>query len=120
TASAGAEADDTRRTRSISSRHGSTRALWGLALTQPLADVGAWRTLERAKTVSRAADIHHVRSRQELILRVARAYFNILKAQDDLDALLAEKKAIEAQLQAARQGFELGSTTITDTHEAQS
>src|SRR5699024_9861270 len=48
------------------------------------------------------------------------AYFNILKAQDNLDALLAEKKAIQAQLQAAQQGFALGSTTITDTHEAQS
>ncbi|AQB57221.1 hypothetical protein BFW72_18255 [Bordetella pertussis] len=56
---------------------------------------------------------------QDLMLRVANAYFGILTAQDALAATEAEKAAVAEQLAAAKRTFELGNATITDTYEAQ-
>jgi len=56
---------------------------------------------------------------QDLILRVAQAYFDVLQAQDNLVFIGAQKAAISEQLAAARRNFEVGTATITDTHEAQ-
>ena len=59
-------------------------------------------------------------ARQDLILRVASAYFDVLNSQDALDAVLSLKTAAEQQLQLAKKSFEVGTVTITDVHEAQS
>lgn len=119
TASAGAEVDNTRRRRTLSDSHTTQRGVWALTLSQPLIDIGAWGALERAQYIARSADVARTQSHQDLILRVTQAYFNVLTAQDTLRALRAQKLAVESQLQAAQHGFELGATTITDTHEAQ-
>ncbi|OGT41151.1 MAG: channel protein TolC, partial [Gallionellales bacterium RIFOXYD2_FULL_52_7] len=58
-------------------------------------------------------------SGQELILRVAQAYFDVLMAQDNTALAQAQKKAITEQLEQAKRDFEVGTTTITDTYEAQ-
>jgi len=55
-----------------------------------------------------------------LALRVARAYFDVLLAQDDVELAAAQKAAISEQLEQAKRNFEVGTATITDTHEAQS
>jgi outer membrane protein len=120
TADALAQADDTRRVRGLSGNSGQGRAAWALTLTQPVVDIAAWGALKRAEYVASAADIAQSQSYQNLILRVAQAYFDVLAAQDTLRALHAQKSAVETQLRAAKQGFELGATTITDTYEAQS
>ena len=56
---------------------------------------------------------------QDLILRVAQAYFDVLQAQDNIAFIHSQKAAISEQLAAARRNFEVGTATITDTHEAQ-
>jgi outer membrane protein len=56
---------------------------------------------------------------QELIVRVAQFYFDVLAAQDALTTAQANKKAISEQLASAKRNFEVGTTTITDTREAQ-
>jgi len=56
---------------------------------------------------------------QNLILRVAQAYFDVLIAQDGVALAGAQKQAIAEQLEQAKRNFEVGSATITDTHEAQ-
>jgi outer membrane protein len=56
---------------------------------------------------------------QDLILRVAQAYFDVLGAQDTLELVRAQKAAISEQLAQAKRNFEVGTATITDTHEAQ-
>jgi len=58
-------------------------------------------------------------SRQDLALRVAVAYFNVLGAVDQLIALNAAKQATLEQLQQAKREFEVGTKTIIDTNEAQ-
>src|SRR5690606_15249555 len=95
------------------------RALWALTLTQPVFNLSAWGGLKRAEYVASLADVVQANAYQDLILRVSQAYFEVLAAQDTLRALQAQKDAVTTQLRAARQGFELGSTTIADTYEAQ-
>ncbi|MFM2037004.1 MAG: hypothetical protein RL459_2269 [Pseudomonadota bacterium] len=56
---------------------------------------------------------------QDLIVRVSQAYFDVLAAQDNLGFVLAQKAAVTEQLAAAKRNFEVGTSTITDTREAQ-
>lgn len=56
---------------------------------------------------------------QDLIVRVAQAYFDALVAQDTLAFIQAEKVSVAEQLAAAERNFEVGNSTITDTREAQ-
>ena len=52
-------------------------------------------------------------------MRTAQAYFDVLAAQDTLALVGAQKAAISEQLAQAKRNFEVGTATITDTHEAQ-
>jgi len=56
---------------------------------------------------------------QDLIVRVAQAYFNVLAAADALQTEQANSKAIAEQLASAKRNFEVGNATITDTREAE-
>lgn len=118
-ADAVAEVEDTRRLRGLNDNSSNRRALWALTLVQPIINIGAWGALERAGYIAKSADVVQEAAYQDLVLRVAQAYFDVLAAQDTLRALAAEKSAIQTQLRAAQQGFELGSITIADTYEAQ-
>ncbi len=68
--------------------------------------------IEQAKQDLKAAQ-------DDLIIRTAEAYFNILSAQDNLEFALIEQKAIARQLEQAEKRFEVGLTAITDVKEAQ-
>lgn len=112
--------DETRATRSVSSRsRDGTRGAWDLVLTQPLYDWSRWQRYEQAKLGVADAELQLQQAYQDLLLRVADAYFNVLAAQDTLAATEGEKAAVAAQLESARRNFELGNSTITDTYEAQ-
>ena len=119
TADAVAEVDNRRHLRGLNNSNSENRAFWALTLVQPVVNIGAWGELKRADYIAKSGDVAQAASYQELILRVAQAYFDVLAAQDTLRALEAEKSAVQSQLRAAQQGFELGSTTIADTYEAQ-
>ena len=56
---------------------------------------------------------------QDLIVRLAQAYFDVLAASDALGTVQTSKKAIAEQLASAKRNFEVGTATITDTREAQ-
>ncbi|WP_019559275.1 TolC family outer membrane protein [Caldimonas manganoxidans] len=71
---------------------------------------------DKALDISRA-DL--IQAEQDLIVRVAQAYFDVLAAQDALNTARANKTAIAEQLASARRNFEVGTATITDTREAQ-
>lgn len=93
---------------------------YALSLSQPLFDPAAWQNYEQSKLALTAGEAAFSVVQQDLILRTAQAYFDVLTAQDALTLLEAEKKAISEQLESAKRHFEVGSATITDTHEAQS
>jgi len=91
-----------------------------LSLSQPLFDIAAWQTYEQSKLSVAASEAAFATVQQDLILRVSQAYFDVLTAQDALTALQVQKVAISEQLASAKRNFEVGTATITDTHEAQS
>lgn len=95
------------------------RGVWDLALTQPLFDWGRWQNYEQSKLIVADVEVQLQQAYQDLLLRVADAYFNVLYAQDALTATEAEKAAVAGQLESAKRNFELGNATITDTYEAQ-
>ncbi|MBA4113448.1 MAG: channel protein TolC [Verminephrobacter sp.] len=56
---------------------------------------------------------------QDLLVRVSQAYFDVLAAQDTLTFVQAQKSAVSEQLASAKRNFEVGTTTVTDSREAQ-
>src|SRR5439155_7051007 len=67
----------------------------------------------------REAEATFAHASQDLAVRAAQAYFDVLAAQDTLTLVGAQKAAISEQLAQAKRNFEVGTATITDTHEAQ-
>ena len=96
-----------------------TSESYTLQLTQPLFRWANWQNYEQSKLQLAIGETQLAQARQDLILRVAQAYFDVLAAQDNLAFIRAQKAAIEEQLEAAKRNFEIGTATITDTHEAQ-
>ncbi len=91
----------------------------GIGLSQELYQRSSWVTLETAEKNARQADSAYAAQQQDLILRVATAYFEVLRAQDSLEFVQAEKSAVERQLDQEKQRFEVGLSAITNVHEAQ-
>jgi len=88
-------------------------------LTQPLFRWGNWETYQQGKLSAASSEAVFAQAQQDVILRVAQAYFDVLTAQDNLTATQAQKAATTEQLASAKRNFEVGTQTITDTHEAQ-
>ena len=95
--------------------------VWGAAIgfTQELYQRSSWITLDSAEKTARQADSSYAATQQALILRVATAYFEVLRSQDNLEFVRAEKAAVARQLEQTKQRFEVGLSAITDVHDAQ-
>ncbi|WP_423187532.1 outer membrane channel protein TolC [Alishewanella sp. d11] len=78
-----------------------------------------WQNLSRAEKVALQNQTVYDAELQSLILRVTNAYFDVLKANDNLTFVAAEKRSVERQLEQTKQRFAVGLTAITDVHEAQ-
>jgi outer membrane protein len=77
-------------------------------------------TIEQAKRSLSVAQTDLETAEQDLIVRVAQAYFDVLAARDVLASTRANKAANSEQLASAKRNFEVGTATITDAREAQS
>ncbi|GAA5315026.1 MAG: TolC family outer membrane protein [Candidatus Pelagadaptatus aseana] len=93
--------------------------LYQVNLTQPLFNMAAWFGYEQGKSLSQLAEAQFSADQQNLIVRVSEAYFNVLRAIDNMETAQAEETALGHQLEQTRQRFEVGLTAITDVHEAQ-
>jgi outer membrane protein len=76
--------------------------------------------LAQSELSAQLAEIQLAQANQDLILRVATAYFDVLASQDSLAVVRAQKQAFTEQFESARRNFEVGTATITDQQEAQS
>lgn len=97
----------------------SDRSGWSLDLRQSLFNTAQWRTLKRSSKEVAQAEADFEAAEQDLVVRVAEAYFNVLAAQDTLEAERAAKEAIGRQLEQAERRFEVGLIAITDVKESQ-
>ncbi len=97
----------------------ATNTIWGVSLRQSLFRWDQIVNLKRAdKTVTRAEAVREA-AQQDLIVRVAQRYFDVLAAEDRLTSINANREAIARQLEQAKQRFEVGLIAITDVQESQ-
>jgi outer membrane protein len=90
-----------------------------VAASQPLYRPANWATYKQGRLQVDLAQAQLTAAAQDLIIRVSQAYFDVLAAQDTLAFVRAQKQAVGEQLASAKRNFEVGTSTITDTREAQ-
>ena len=90
-----------------------------LTFTQPIFRRQNTLQYRQAEYQVAQAEASFNQAAQDLIIRTAQAYFDVLAAQDTLELVRAQKAATAEQLAQAKRNFEVGTATITDTHEAQ-
>ena len=107
------------RSTGVNSRSNYNTNAWSVSLTQPLFRWQNWVNYTQSELAVAIAEAQFAQASQDLILRVAQAYFDVLQSQEALASAQAQKVAISEQLESAKRNFEVGTSTITDTHEAQ-
>lgn len=101
------------------SESGDSSGTAGISLSQSIYDHANYVNLALSEKQASQADANYALAVQSLVVRVANAYFAVLSAQDALEFVQANKRAIERQLEQTKQRFAVGLTAITDVHEAQ-
>jgi outer membrane protein len=91
---------------------------WRLNATQAIFNYQAWAQVQQAKASVKAAHATFNDAAQNLILRTAKAYFDVLLSRDTLNFVEAKKRANKRQLEQAQQRFNVGLDTITSVYEA--
>ena len=97
---------------------GTTQTV-GVQASQPLYRPANRITLEQGQRGIDVAQAQLDAATQDLLVRVSQAYFDVLAAQDTLAFVQAQKAAVSEQLASAKRNFEVGTTTVTDSREAQ-
>ncbi len=92
---------------------------YSASLNQAIFDMPSWYSFQSGKALSESARAQFAADQQSLIIRVSDAYFNVLRAYDNLQTRDAEERAIQRQLEQTRERFEVGLLPVTDVHEAQ-
>jgi outer membrane protein len=90
-----------------------------LAASQPLYRPVNRLSFEQGQKSLTVAQAQLKAAEQDLIVRTSQAYFDVLAAQDTLTYVKAQKAAVAEQLAAAKRNFEVGTSTVTDSREAQ-
>lgn len=89
-----------------------------LSVTQPLFDLAAFRQMAQAKAAVQQSAATYAASGQDLIIRLATAYFNVLEAQDILRFSEAQRKALYHQYEVSRQRYRVGLDAITSLYKS--
>lgn len=93
---------------------------WALQLTQPVIRIQNLFAYSESESLVEQAAAQFAQAEQDLVLRVGQAYFDVVVAEDGITVADAQVRAMGEQLAIAKRGFEAGTTTITDVHEARS
>ena len=88
-------------------------------LRQPLVNMQRWLQFEQAKSMVAETEATLDRDLQNLVVRVAGAYFEYLMSDEQLELVLAQKKMYTSLVDAAKKGLAAGSGTRTDIDDAQ-
>lgn len=92
--------------------------MWQVVASQPIFNYAAWAKVKQAKASVKAAQATFNDSAQDLMIRTAKAYFDVLYAKDTLEFAEAKKRANKRQLDQATQRFNVGLDAITSVYEA--
>jgi outer membrane protein len=102
----------------VDSRYSSNS--YAVQLSAPLFRMQNWHQYKEGALQTELANSVFSQETQDLTLRTAEAYFNVLNSQDSLRAIVQLRTAAAEQLELARTSFKVGTVTVTDVHEAQS
>ncbi|WP_374603121.1 TolC family outer membrane protein [Arenimonas sp.] len=97
--------------------YGRSRS-YGASLSQSIYDHGNYTSLSATKLRDEQAAFQLRAQADNLIVRVADAYFNVLTAIETLVSSRAEERSVKRQLDQADKRLEVGLAPITDVHEA--
>lgn len=92
---------------------------YSLNISQAVLNFEAWYAFKSAKQSDQVAAANLAQAEQQLILKVATAYFNVLRSQDNLASFQAEEDAASQVLEQTRERFEVGLIPITDVYDSQ-
>lgn len=92
---------------------------YSVSINQPLYNRSNFIISDQTNSQIEQADLQFLTTQQDLMVRVARGYFDVLAAQDQVQFSKAEQEAIGRQLEQTKQRFDVGLVAITDVHEAQ-
>ena len=87
-------------------------------LSQSILDLSKWTALKSARATAKAGDATYEAAQQDLLIRVATAYFDVLTAEDALRFSQANEQALNRQMEQAQQRFDVGLSAITDVNDA--
>lgn len=100
-------------------RDGFSTFGFGLELTQPLYRPSSYFDYRASQKESLQAEAQLSLAQQELILNVANAYFNVLRAQDVLEAARSAEAAVKRQFEQSEERYDVGLIAVTEVLEAQ-
>ena len=92
---------------------------YGLNLNQSIFNLANWYGFQSARANDRASAVNLAAQEQDLIMRVATAYFDVLRAQELLETNVQEEEAALRSLEQTRQREEVGLVAITDVFDSQ-
>lgn len=90
-----------------------------ISAKQPLYNASNSAAYEQGKKAGAVAQAQLLAAEQDLIVRISQAYFDVLAATDSLTFVRSQKAAVAEQLASAKRNFEVGTSTIVDTRDAQ-
>jgi outer membrane protein len=91
----------------------------GVVATQPLYRPASLIALKQSKRQLAVAQAQLTAAQQDLIVRLAQAYFDVLTAQDKVRYLGTLRNSVSQQLAMAQRNFQIGNANVTDSREAQ-
>ena len=91
---------------------------YSLSITQPLFRRDDFIALAQADSQIKESEAKLAKAQQNLIIKVSKSYFNVLKSLDNLEFAKTEVTSLKRQLDQANQKFEVGLSAITDVQEA--
>jgi outer membrane protein len=103
----------------LDAEDGGTVHGYGLQITQPVYRPDAVADSHRLAAQAEIASLTFEAAQQDLVLRVAQAYVDVLAADDELAYARAQQRAVAEQLASARARFDAGRARATDVAEAQ-
>lgn len=103
----------------FSYKPGSNSHGYRLSVSQALFNANAWYAYESVKQSDKAASIQYAAQEQSLIIRVASAYFNVLRGIDELEQRVQEETAAQRQFEQTQQREEVGLIAITEVYQSQ-
>jgi outer membrane protein len=113
---ASASASHTDKSLSIDDSYRATSI--GITLTQPLFRPQVWFALKSSELLNKKSEADFAKAQQDLMLNVATAYFNILRAEENLTTAKSAEAAFKRQWEQAKERFDVGLIAITGVQES--